>query len=55
VLETERATIERHFALDSVAAIMDSLAGDENAFAQKALQAMQTRSPLMMCVTLELL
>jgi enoyl-CoA hydratase/carnithine racemase len=55
VLETERATIERHFALDSVAAIMASLAGDENVFAQKALQAMQTRSPLMMCVTLELL
>jgi enoyl-CoA hydratase/carnithine racemase len=55
VLETERATIERHFALDSVVDIMASLAGDENAFARKALQAMQTRSPLMMCVTLELL
>ncbi|MYN06987.1 enoyl-CoA hydratase/isomerase family protein [Pseudoduganella aquatica] len=55
VLETERAAIERHFALDSVAAIMASLAGDEGAFAQKALKAMQSRSPLMMCVTLELL
>ena len=55
VLEAERATIERHFAADSVAAIMASLAGDRNPFAQKALQAMQSRSPLMMCVTLELL
>jgi hypothetical protein len=34
---------------------MASLAGDEGAFAQKALKAMQSRSPLMMCVTLELL
>ncbi|CAN7681820.1 enoyl-CoA hydratase/isomerase family protein [Pseudoduganella sp. LjRoot289] len=55
VLEGERAAIERHFAADSVAAIMASLAGDEGAFAQKALAAMRTRSPLMMCVTLELL
>jgi enoyl-CoA hydratase/carnithine racemase len=55
VLEAERAAIERHFAADSVAAIMASLAGDEGAFAQKALKAMRTRSPLMMCVTLELL
>ena len=55
VLEAERAGIERHFAAGSVAGIMASLAGDEGAFAQKALKAMRSRSPLMMCVTLELL
>jgi enoyl-CoA hydratase/carnithine racemase len=54
-LEAQRARIDRHFGADSVAAIMDSLAGDEDAFAQQAQQAMRTRSPLMMCVTLELL
>jgi enoyl-CoA hydratase/carnithine racemase len=54
-LAAQRARIDRHFGADSVAAIMDSLAGDEDAFAQQALQAMRTRSPLMMCVTLELL
>jgi len=55
MLEAERATIERHFAAGGVAAIMASLAADEGAFAQAALKAMQSRSPLMMCVTLELL
>ncbi|KQV79480.1 3-hydroxyisobutyryl-CoA hydrolase [Massilia sp. Root351] len=55
VLEAERATIERHFAAGSVAAIMASLAADDGVFAQAALKAMQSRSPLMMCVTLELL
>jgi enoyl-CoA hydratase/carnithine racemase len=55
LLETERACIERHFALPSVAAIMASLEGDASDFAQKALAAMRQRSPLMMCVTRELL
>ena len=36
-------------------AILASLSGDENPFAQKALAAMRERSPLMMCVTRELL
>jgi hypothetical protein len=34
---------------------MASLSRDDSAFAQKALSAMRQRSPLMMCVTLELL
>jgi enoyl-CoA hydratase/carnithine racemase len=54
-LETERACIDRHFGAGSVAAIQDSLAGDDSAFAQAALAAMRLRSPLMMCVTFELL
>ncbi|HJV00847.1 MAG TPA: enoyl-CoA hydratase/isomerase family protein [Burkholderiaceae bacterium] len=55
VLQTQRALIDRHFAAPTVAAIMASLAQDADPFAQKALAAMQTRSPLMMCVTHELL
>ncbi|HEU4851554.1 MAG TPA: enoyl-CoA hydratase/isomerase family protein [Telluria sp.] len=54
-LEAERATVDRHFALDSVQAIMASLESDANPFAQKALGAMRQRSPLMMRVTFELL
>ncbi len=55
LLAAERASIDRHFAGPSVAAIMLSLAQDSGEFAQKALGAMQQRSPLMMSVTLELL
>ncbi len=54
-LEAERAAIDRHFGAPTVQAIMDSLATDSTEFAQKALAAMQKRSPLLMCVTLELL
>ncbi|NVD99603.1 enoyl-CoA hydratase/isomerase family protein [Massilia sp. BJB1822] len=54
-LEAQRALIDRHFAASSVAAVMDSLRGDASEFAQKALRAMEQRSPLMMCVTQELL
>ena len=54
-LRAQRAVIDAHFGAASVAAIMASLARDENAFAQKALKAMRQRSPLMMCVTHELL
>lgn len=54
-LEVERASIDRHFGAGGVVAIMDSLAADDGAFAQTALAAMRLRSPLMMCVTLELL
>jgi hypothetical protein len=35
--------------------MMASLAGDSGEFAQKTLKVMQSRSPLMMCVTLSLL
>ena len=54
-LQAARALIDAHFSAGSVAAIMASLAGDETPFAQAALAAMRLRSPLMMCVTLELL
>ena len=52
-LAQSREAIERHFAHDSVPAIMDSLAADSGEFASKALATMQKRSPLMMSVTLE--
>ncbi len=52
-LAQAREAIERHFAHDSVLAIMASLASDAGEFATKALAAMQKRSPLMMSVTLE--
>jgi enoyl-CoA hydratase/carnithine racemase len=55
MLETERAAIDRHFSAGSVPAIRASLAADAGAFAQHALKAMDSRSPLMMCVTHELL
>jgi enoyl-CoA hydratase/carnithine racemase len=54
-LEAARAAIDRHFGADSVADILASLAGDADPFAQQALQAMRQRSPLMMCVTHEML
>jgi enoyl-CoA hydratase/carnithine racemase len=54
-LATERASIDRHFGAPTVEAIMESLASDEGAFAQKALAAMRKRSPLLLRVTLELL
>lgn len=52
-LAQHRAAIDRHFAHDSVAAIMDSLASDNSEFAAKTLATMGKRSPLMMSVTLE--
>jgi enoyl-CoA hydratase/carnithine racemase len=54
-LQAQRAAIDRHFSAPSVAAIMQSLAADSDVFAQQALAAMRQRSPLMMCVTRELL
>jgi enoyl-CoA hydratase/carnithine racemase len=54
-LQANRAAIDTHFAHANVAAVMASLSRDDSAFAQKALSAMRQRSPLMMCVTLELL
>jgi enoyl-CoA hydratase/carnithine racemase len=54
-LAANRESIDTHFALPSVGEVMASLAKDDDAFAQKALSAMRQRSPLMMCVTLELL
>ena len=54
-LEAARAAIDTHFGAGSVAAIMASLETDASPFAQKALAAMRQRSPLLMCVTHELL
>jgi enoyl-CoA hydratase/carnithine racemase len=54
-LQAERAAIDRHFGAGSVADVMASLESDAGPFAQKALRAMRQRSPLMMCVTREML
>ncbi len=54
-LQVRRKSIDAHFGAASMAAMMESLARDETPFAQKALAAMRQRSPLMMCVTQELL
>ncbi|WP_020653663.1 enoyl-CoA hydratase/isomerase family protein [Massilia niastensis] len=54
-LQQQRAAIDAHFGAASVAAVMESLSRDESPFMQKALKAMRQRSPLMMCVTRELL
>ncbi|MCS0809440.1 enoyl-CoA hydratase/isomerase family protein [Massilia agilis] len=54
-LASHRDLIDRHFAAESVSAVLASLASDDTPFAQKALAAMRQRSPLMMCVTDELL
>jgi enoyl-CoA hydratase/carnithine racemase len=51
-LARDRAEIDRHFAHDSVQAIMDSLAADDRAFAATTLATIKKRSPLMMSVTL---
>lgn len=55
VLARHRALIDDHFSQPDVPSIMASLAQDDDPFAQKALAAMQQRSPLMMCVTHKLL
>jgi enoyl-CoA hydratase/carnithine racemase len=54
-LQAQRALVDRHFGAPDVAGVMQSLLGDESPFAQKALAAMRQRSPLMMCVTREML
>ncbi|MGH8809201.1 MAG: enoyl-CoA hydratase/isomerase family protein, partial [Noviherbaspirillum sp.] len=51
-LAASRATIDKHFAYDDVRAIVASLAQDASPFAQKTLDTLRKRSPLMMCVTL---
>jgi enoyl-CoA hydratase/carnithine racemase len=54
-LEARRTLIDGHFSAGSVPAIMASLRTDADPFAQKSLKAMEQRSPLLMCVTHELL
>ena len=53
MLAKQRHLIDHHFAHDNVAAIMSSLAQDDDPFAQKALNTILKRSPLMVCVSLE--
>lgn len=52
-LAQQHDIIDEYFALATVPAICHALSKDTSAFAQKTLKAMQTRSPLMMCVTLK--
>ncbi|WP_373990211.1 enoyl-CoA hydratase/isomerase family protein [Duganella sp. BuS-21] len=54
-LAAGRDAIDRHFSAGSVPAIVASLKTDSSAFATKTLELMATRSPLMMCVTHELI
>jgi enoyl-CoA hydratase/carnithine racemase len=54
-LRDRQNVIDTHFGHGSVAAIMASLAGDDGEFARRTLATMRRRSPLMMCVTHELL
>ncbi len=54
-LEAQRALIDRCFGAASVADTMAALERETDPFAHKALGAMRQRSPLMMCVTAELL
>lgn len=50
-LQAQRERIDAHFGADSVTGVMAALARDADPFAQKALDMMRQRSPLMMCVT----
>lgn len=54
-LEAERAAIDRHFGAGSVLAIAASLEADGGRFARATVETMASRSPLMMCVTHELM
>nr|WP_315252623.1 enoyl-CoA hydratase/isomerase family protein [uncultured Duganella sp.] len=54
-LAAHRDAIDRHFSAGSVSAIVASLRTDGSEFAQKTLAVIATRSPLMMCVTHELI
>lgn len=54
-LRAQRVSVDAHFGAAGVPAIMASLDGDDSPFARKAAEAMRQRSPLMMCVTHELL
>jgi len=54
-LEIHRELIDRCFGAGPVTDMMAALAQETDPFAQKALAAMRQRSPLMLCVTHELL
>jgi len=52
-LARHRHSIDQHFSHHQVTAICAALQTDPSAFAQESYALMQTRSPLLMCVTLE--
>ena len=54
-LAARRTAIDRHFSAGSVPAIVASLQADGSEFAAQTLAVMASRSPLMMCVTHELI
>lgn len=53
LLARQRTLIDRHFAHQQVAAIVTSLSSDDDSFAQKTLEILHKRSPLMIHVSLE--
>jgi len=53
MLAQQHALIDHHFSHNDVPAIVASLREDGDDFCSKTLNAMQARSPLMMCVALE--
>lgn len=53
VLAKHRAAIDRHFAHDTIPAILASLAEDDGDFAKKTLDNLRQRSPLLVHVALE--
>jgi enoyl-CoA hydratase len=55
VLASARSDIDAHFCAPTVAAIIASLQRDGSPWAQETLSAIGKRSPLMLCVTLELI
>lgn len=54
-LAAQRVAIDRHFGAGTVPAIVASLEADASAFARATVEVMAGRSPLMMCVTHELI
>jgi enoyl-CoA hydratase/carnithine racemase len=52
-LAKHRHSIDQHFAHHQLSQICAALRADPSPFAQQAYAVMQTRSPLLMCVTLE--
>jgi len=52
-LAQHRSTIDQHFSHNDVTSICNGLQAESSSFAERTWQVMQTRSPLMMCVTLE--
>jgi enoyl-CoA hydratase/carnithine racemase len=53
MLAANREAIERHFAHDTMTAIVASLESDDGEFAKQTLTALRRGSPLLLCVTLE--